>query len=95
MGKINKSKIRRAHPIEKYAPIGINLARQVRPWIANIYDNRKGNIEFLQNQNYKPLIVRQVHPRSGMNRIASDKKLKKESDIEIIKLTKMCGNVQW
>ena len=95
LGKINKSKIRRGHLIEKYAPIDINLARQVRPWIANIYDSCRGNIEFLRHQNHEPLIVRQVHPESGMYRIARDKKLKEEADIETIKLRNMYGNVPW
>lgn len=95
LGRINKLGISRGHFIEKFAPIDVNLARQVRPWIANIFDSCKGKIKFLRHHYSSPLIIRQVHPESGTFRIDRNKKLKTESQTETKKLTELYGNVPW
>jgi len=95
LGRINTLNTKRVHLIEKYAPIEYDVAKQVRPWISNIFDFSNKNVQLCRHGESEPLVRRLVHSQSGMAQIATNPEYQAISNREMQKLVDLYGNVPW
>lgn len=95
LGRLAEQQLKRAHLIESTAPLSVNVARQVRPWLANVIDFGGGNVQLQRHNSPMPLIRRLVHSDSMMHRISVDAATKAISDADYNRLTQRYGRIPW
>lgn len=93
LGRLAATGIPRCHLVERSAPIALAHAAQVRPWIANVIRYGGPRMTLRRHTSFKPLVVRLIHSRSGMARIAAEPALKRQSRDEYAVLMKRYGHV--
>lgn len=93
LGRLAGADMRRIHLIEATAPVSLQLARQIRPWLANVADCGGERVQFIRHGSPTPLILRQVHSDSGMRQIATDPEIAKISQAEMAALQQKYGRL--
>lgn len=95
LGRMAEHGIGRAHLVESTAPISVHVARQVRPWLANVIDLGGGNVHLERHDSPKPLIRRLVHSDSNMHLISINAEAKALSEADYIRLIQRYGRIPW
>lgn len=95
LGRLSDSGIKRCHLVEVTAPVTLAQAEQVRPWIANLIRFGGFHLDIKRHARLAPLVIRQVHSRSGMARIASDQVIQEQSQAEYAALIHRFGRIPW
>ena len=93
LGRVHQQGFDRIHLVERSAPLTLELALQVRPWIANVIKTNQNNFEILAHEYPEPLVFRQIHAEQGteaINNIFFD-----ESRLEYKKLKSLFGYIPW
>ena len=85
----------RAHLVESTAPISVDVARQVRPWLANVIDFGGGNVHLERHDSPTPLIRRLVHGDSNMHLISIGGAAKALSDADYDRMIQRWGRIPW
>lgn len=95
LGRLSESGIKRCHLVEVTAPATLAQAEQVRPWIANVIRFGGSSLDIKRHRLPAPLVIRTVHARSGMARIAGDPILHQQSQAEYQRLIQRFGHIPW
>lgn len=95
LGCLSESGVTRCHLLDAMAPATFAMAEQVRPWIADVVRFGGNNLELRRHTMLAPLVVRLVHSRSGMARLAADPALAEQSRAEYARLIKRYGRIPW
>lgn len=95
LGRLARSGLSRCHLVEVTAPTTLASSLQVRPWIANVLRLAGPFSDVKRHASTAPLVVRLVHPRSGMAMIASNPVLAAESRKEQEMLLGRFGHIPW
>ena len=93
LGRLREAGVRRVHLVEATAPVEMEYAHQVRPWLAQVLTAGKGLCILARHPNPFPLVNRLIHSRSGMARIATDPVLRELSQAEYASLVRRYGSV--
>lgn len=93
LGRVHQQGFGRIHLVERSAPLTLELALQVRPWVANVIKTNQNNFEILAHEYPEPLVFRQIHPGQGTVEINGD--FSEESRVEYQKLKKTFGQIPW
>ncbi len=67
LGRLVQVGVRRAHLVERTAPVDPGLARMIRPWLAAAHD--VGRAALVRHSDPVPLVVRNVRAESWMGQI--------------------------
>lgn len=95
LGRMAEQGVARAHLIESTAPLSLDIARQVRPWLANVVEFGGGNVRLERHDSPKPLIRRLVHSDSNMHLISINAEAKALSDADYNRLIQRYGRIPW
>ncbi len=93
LGRLNRSGAKRIHLVEATAPVTIEAADQLRPWLHAILFTAQ-NIEVMRHSSPWPLIRRLQHDASWMGKIRNGQ----ERDISTVcyqKLMDEFGHIPW
>ena len=95
LGRLAEHGLVRVHLIESTAPLSVDVARQVRPWLANVMDLGGGNVQLERHDSPAPLVRRLVHSDSLMHRISTNAGAKALSDADYDRLIQRYGRIPW
>ncbi|MGH1572002.1 glycosyltransferase family 2 protein [Methylobacterium sp. P31] len=95
LGRLAQTGMRRAHLVEATAPVNLQNAIQVRPWLANVLQLGGPNIHLVRHNYILPLVSRLVHPGSGTSNVGQGGAAKQESLAEYQRLIDRFGRVPW
>lgn len=95
LGRLAENSVPRIHLVESTAPVSVDVARQVRPWLARLIELGGGQVHLKRHHSPVPLVRRLVHPDAGMQRIATDSETKATSDHEYDRLIRRYGRIPW
>jgi glycosyltransferase involved in cell wall biosynthesis len=95
LGRLAVAGVDRIHVVEATAPIELQDAREVRPWLANIIIAGGGRVRLGRHALPLPLVRRLVHGASGVHAIKNDSGVKTESLAEISRLEASYGRIPW
>jgi glycosyltransferase involved in cell wall biosynthesis len=95
LGRLRESGVKRIHLVEASAPVDLQHAVQVRPWLANVIRFSGGLCRLARHPGGLPLVRRMVHAGSGMQRIARDPALREQSVAENQRLEARYGALPW
>ena len=87
--------LRRAHLVEATAPITLQHARLVRPWLANVLQLGGPSICLARHNFVLPLVCRLVHPGSGSSDVGQGGTSRAESEAEYRRLVDRFGRIPW
>jgi glycosyltransferase involved in cell wall biosynthesis len=82
LGQLNKRKVRRAHLVDSYAPIQLDIAMRSRVTLGRMVANSKTSLQLIRHNSFIPLVTKTIHPGSGMAYIAKDKNANSRSQFE-------------
>jgi glycosyltransferase involved in cell wall biosynthesis len=91
----NKKSLRRIHLVESTAPVDIEHALTVRPWLGSVIQNGGSQSKLVRHSLPVPLVSRRVHPNSGMSRIATDPACARQSNTELQLLQRRFHRIPW
>jgi glycosyltransferase involved in cell wall biosynthesis len=95
LGRLDASGGRRLHLVEATAPTSLEVARQVRPWLANVLALGGSQVQLARHRWMAPLVTRMVHAGSGMARVMSDPAAAQISASECGRLKERFGRIPW
>ncbi|MBK7042381.1 MAG: glycosyltransferase family 2 protein [Rhodanobacteraceae bacterium] len=95
IGRLNEQRIPRLHFVEATAPIELDQIRSVRILLANIIECAGDSITLLRHESPWPLVMRTVHPGSGMAQIQASEAKLAQSQAECQRLQARFGNIPW
>ncbi len=95
LGRVGEEGIERAHLVEATAPVLLDNAEGTRPFLAMIMKSGKPKPRIFRHGNPYPLVVRRVHPGSGMWQVRNDPALEAKSIEEFDELVKRFGGLPW
>lgn len=95
LGRLGHTGLRRAHLVEATAPIAQDWIEASRPQLADVMENSGGRVTLCRHASPWPLIVRTVHPNSGMAQIKADPVKGAESRAEYEALIKRFNRLPW
>lgn len=95
LGRLSETGAKRCHLLDALAPATLAMAEQVRPWIANVVHFGGKNLDLHRHTMLAPLVIRLVHSRSGMARLAVDPILAEQSRAEYAVLINRYGRIPW
>ncbi len=95
LGRLNQTGALRTHLVEATAPVTLETAAQVRPWLANCIRFGGPALRLVHHDSPWPLIRRLVHASSGMHRIATNRTFTLESQNEKSALVQRYGAIPW
>lgn len=95
LGRLAEQQIPRAHLVESTAPLSVDVARQVRPWLARVVDLGGGHVHLERHDSPVPLVRRLVHSDSLMHQISADAEFNALSDGEYNRLIQRYGRIPW
>lgn len=95
LGRLSEANLRRVHLAEATAPLNLETAVQIRPWLAKVLTLGGPSVELLRHNNLTPLVFRLVHPHAGTQRIMSDPAAQLQSRIEYDALSRRFGRIPW
>ncbi len=87
--RLSQSAVRWAHLAEASAPFNLEVARGVRPQLAEVLS--QGPVTLIRHNSPWPLVIRLVHPQSGMQRILNTPDLGAQSRAEEERLRILFG----
>lgn len=94
LGRLNERKFQRIHLVEATAPVILEEAVNVRPWLANVL-RFGGQIRLRRHASFWPLVKRLVHPESGMQQVGKVMAFGIQSREEQANLIKRYGRIPW
>lgn len=95
LGRLGEHGLPRVHLVESTAPLDFYVARQVRPWLANVLDFGGGNVRLERHDAPAPLVRRLVHRDSLMHQISTNAEAKAKSDADYSRMTERYGRIPW
>lgn len=95
IGRLNESGLKRIHFVEATAPIDLGQIRATRVRLAQIIECAGDAVAFLRHESPWPLVMRTVHPGSGMAQIQASDAKQAQSEAECRRLVERFGNVPW
>jgi hypothetical protein len=95
LGRLAAAGVDRIHIVEATAPIELQVAREVRPWLANVAIFGGGRVRFGRHALAVPLVTRLVHVASGVHAIKNDPSVTTKSRAEIARLEAAYGRIPW
>ncbi|AVP98142.1 glycosyltransferase family 2 protein [Ahniella affigens] len=95
LGRLGDTGLRRAHLVEATAPLQQHWIEASRPQLAELMEHSNGQVTLCRHASPWPLIVRTVHPNSGMAQIQADPIKGAESQAECEALKKRFGHLPW
>lgn len=95
LGRLGDTGLRRAHLVEATAPVQQNWIEASRPQLADVMENGGGQVTLCRHASPWPMIVRTVHPNSGMAQIQADPIKRAESRAEYEALKKRFDRLPW
>lgn len=95
LGKLGEAGVARLHMVESTAPVGVNIAARVRPWLARVVRMSGGFARLWRHASPYPLVRRLVHPQSGMAQRATNPAVKEMSEKEYARLIDRFGRIPW
>lgn len=95
LGRLTERGFSRTHLVESTAPLSVDVARQVRPWLANVIDLGGGQVRLERHDSPAPLVRRLVHSDSLMHQISTDATAKARSDDDYERLIERYGRIPW
>jgi hypothetical protein len=95
LGRLAERAVPRVHVVESTAPVSLEAARAVRPWLANVLLFGGKYVALARHTAPVPLVLRLVHNASGMARIIQDKTASDLSAHEIATLQERFGRIPW
>lgn len=95
MGRLNELRIPRIHFVEATAPVEPDSVQMVRPMLWNILVCAAEFTSFLRHESPWPLVLRTVHPGSGMAQIFASESKQAQSRAEYDRLIERFGNIPW
>jgi len=95
LGRLAARAIRRIHLVEATAPVSLAVARQVRPWLANVLTCSRGAVTLHRHASPVPLIMRLVHPQSGLYSVNTDPAAQETSRQECARLEQLYDLIPW
>jgi hypothetical protein len=93
LGRMGRTRARRLHLAEATAPIELNVARAVRPLLTSVLEQGRPAVTLMRHGSPWPLVIRLVHPGSGLQRILTNPDLGAESRREVEELKGLFGDV--
>ncbi len=93
LGRLGEAAVDRCHLIEATAPVRLHEIMSWRPLLANVLRNGAPSIAFVRHDSPWPLVLRTVHPGSGMAMIRSESGRRAASDAEFIRLRERYGRI--
>lgn len=95
LGRLAETGMRRCHMTEMTAPAALDVAHQVRPWLANVLRFGGPSVHLRRHAGLAPLVIRMVHPRSGMAQIQTNPVAFNQSRSEQEGLIQRFGRIPW
>ena len=95
LGRLAETGLRRAHLVEATAPVTLQDAILVRPWLANVLQLGGPSISLARHGFVLPLVCRLVHPGSGSSDVGQGGTSKAESNAEYQRLVDRFGRIPW
>ncbi len=95
LGRLNALKIPRIHMVEATAPIEPDAIFSTRPNLASVLKFGGDAVSFLRHESPWPLVMRTVHPGSGMAQIAASEAKTAQSKLEYEKIADRFGCIPW
>ncbi|MBK8284007.1 MAG: glycosyltransferase family 2 protein [Ahniella sp.] len=95
LGRLGDSGLSRAHLLEATAPIEQQWIEASRPQIADLMEASGGRVSLCRHASPWPLVVRTLHPNSGMAQIGADPEKSLESKAEYTRLMERFGRLPW
>ena len=95
MGRLNELRIPRVHFVEATAPIEPDAIRHAPRQLWNILVCAAEFCSFNRHESPWPLVMRTVHPNSGMAQIAASAAKKEQSKAEYARLEERFGITPW
>jgi hypothetical protein len=95
LGRLGSSGTRRVHLVEATAPTVLEVAMQVRPWLAKVLTLGGGSVRLHRHAAPVPLVLRTLHAGSGMQQIAREPAAAQVSKSEYGRLMARFGRVPW
>lgn len=95
LGRLAETGLRRCHMTEMTAPAALDAAHQVRPWLANVLRFGGPSVHLRRHAGLAPLVIRMVHPRSGMAQIQTNAAAFNQSRSEQEGLMNRFGRIPW
>jgi hypothetical protein len=95
LGRLAETGLRRAHLVEATAPLNLETAASIRPWLAKLLVLGGPSIRLQRHTGPAPLVYRLVHPQTGTHKISTDPAIQLQSRAEMAALTKRFGRIPW
>lgn len=95
LGRLAEHGLARTHLVESTAPLCVHVARQVRPWLANVLEWGGDHVRLERHDSPAPLVRRLVHTESLMHRIATDSAAQALSYADYERLRQRYGRIPW
>lgn len=95
IGRLNEQRIPRLHFVEATAPVELDAIRSTRPNLWNILVCAAEFCSFSRHESPWPLVMRTVHPGSGMAQIAASAAKQAQSKAEYARLIERYDNIPW
>ena len=95
IGRLNEQRIPRVHFVEATAPIELEAISSTRPNLWNILVCAAEFCSFNRHESPWPLVMRTVHPGSGMAQIAASEAKQAQSKAEYARMIERYDNIPW
>lgn len=95
IGRLNEQRIPRVHFVEATAPIEADAISSTRPNLWNILLCAAEFCSFMRHESPWPLVMRTVHPGSGMAQIAASEAKTEQSKAEYGRMIQRFNNIPW
>lgn len=95
IGRLNALRTPRMHFVEATAPIELDAISSVRPTLWAILQSAAEFTSFLRHESPWPLVMRTVHPGSGMAQIAASEAKQAQSKEEYQRMMQRFGGIPW
>ena len=95
IGRLNEQRIPRVHFVEATAPIDMDAIRNTPRNLWNILVCAAEFCSFMRHESPWPLVMRTVHPGSGMAQIAASEAKTEQSKAEYGRMIQRFNNIPW
>lgn len=95
LGRLGEAGVARLHMVESTAPVAVEYAESVRPWLARVVRLSGGHARLWRHGSSHPLVRRLVHSQSGTAQLAITPALRERSNTEYARLVERFGRVPW
>lgn len=95
LGRLGNAPLSRVHVAEATAPILLDTALQVRPWLAAVVVKGGGRVTLARHASPIPNVLRLVHPGSGTYQLVTDPLKRQAHEEELARLKAKFGREPW